>query len=159
MKSPRFHSIVKHSRRASGGFTLMEMIIVLTIIALLMGLAIFNLTGFTESAQKQKVKGDILTIKEELSLYQLNCGSLPTNEQGLKALVTKPTIEPVPQNWISCAKEETLDPWGHPYQYRIPARKSSDEYDLFSMGKDGLPDTDDDIGNWQSADTSSPSKP
>jgi len=133
----------------------MEMLIVLSIIALLMGMAIFNLTGFKESAQRQKVDADILTIKEELSLYQLNSGSLPTTEQGLKALVTRPTVEPIPQNWHACAKEETMDPWNHPYQYRAPAKKSSDEYDLFSMGPDGLPDTDDDLGNWKTASSSS----
>ena len=153
MKSPAFfHASVKSSRR---GFTLMEMLIVLSIIALLMGMAIFNLTGFKESAQTQKVQADILTLKEELALYQLNAGSLPTTEQGLKALVTRPTVEPIPQHWRACAKEETLDPWNHSYQYRTPAKKSSDEYDLFSMGPDGLPDTDDDLGNWKTASTSS----
>jgi general secretion pathway protein G len=153
MKFPAFsRSSPKSDRR---GFTLMEMLIVLSIIALLMGLAIYNLTGFTDVAKVQKVHGDILTIKEELSLYQLDAGSLPTTEQGLKALVTKPTVEPVPDHWRACAKEETLDPWNHSYQYRIPAKKSPDEYDLFSMGPDGLPDTDDDIGNWKTAATSS----
>jgi general secretion pathway protein G len=152
VKSPAFFRSSAKSRR---GFTLMEMLIVLSIIALLMGMAIFNLTGFKESAQRQKVDADILTIKEELSLYQLNSGSLPTTEQGLKALVTRPTVEPIPQNWHACAKEETMDPWNHPYQYRTPAKKSSEEYDLFSMGPDGLPDTDDDLGNWKTDSSSS----
>jgi general secretion pathway protein G len=153
VKSPAsFRSSVKSNRQ---GFTLMEMLIVLSIIALLMGMAIYNLTGFTDSARVQKVQADILTIKEELSLYQLDAGALPTTEQGLKALVTKPTVEPIPQHWRACAKEETLDPWNHPYQYRIPPKKSTDEYDLFSMGPDGLSDTDDDLGNWKTVSSSS----
>jgi general secretion pathway protein G len=152
VKSPAFfRSSAKSDRR---GFTLMEMLIVLSIIALLMGMAIFNLTGFKESAQVQKVHADLLTIKEELALYQLDAGSLPTTEQGLKALVTKPTVEPIPQHWRACAKEETLDPWNHSYQYRTPAKHSSEEYDLFSMGSDGLPDTDDDLGNWKTTSSS-----
>ena len=152
MKSPAFsRSSVKSDRR---GFTLMEMLIVLSIIALLMGMAIFNLTGFKESAQTQKVQADLLTIKEELALYQLDAGSLPTTEQGLKALVAKPTVEPIPQHWRACAKEDTLDPWNHSYQYRIPAKHSSEEYDLFSMGPDGLPDTEDDLGNWKTTSSS-----
>ncbi len=132
----------------------MEMIIVLTIIALLMGLAIVNLTGFKETAERQKVQADILTFKDSLALYELNSHCLPTTEQGLKALWSRPTAEPIPQNWHAYAKEETKDPWDHSYQYRYPAKHSSDEYDIFSLGPDGLPDTEDDLGNWKQAPTS-----
>jgi len=144
---------VKRINSSSRGFTLMEMLIVLSIIALLMGMVIYNLTGVNDVAQAQKVQSDILTFKEALASYQLESGSLPTTEQGLKALWEKPTAEPVPDRWKAMMDEETKDPWGHSYQYLNPGKHNPDRYDIFSMGPDGLPYTDDDIGNWKSAPT------
>jgi general secretion pathway protein G len=138
------------SPRSRRGFTLMEMLLVLTIIALLMGMVIYHLTGIGEGAKVQKVQADLLGFKELLAGYQLESGSLPTTEQGLKALWSKPTAEPVPQHWRAMLESETLDPWNHPYQYRNPGKHNPDRYDLFSNGPDGAPDTDDDIGNWAS---------
>jgi len=126
----------------------MEMLIVLSIIALLMGMVIYQLTGINETAQKQKVQSDLLGFKEMLAAYQLESGTLPTTEQGLSVLWTKPTIEPIPQHWRAMLEEETKDPWGHSYQYRNPGKHNPDRYDVFSLGPDGLPDTADDIGNW-----------
>jgi general secretion pathway protein G len=145
-----FRQALRTSRR---GFTLMEMLIVLTIIALLMGMVIFQVRDLTAGAKPEKVKADLLTFKEMLATYQLDNGSLPTSEQGIKALWSKPTVEPIPPRWRKQLDEETLDPWGHPYQYRNPGKHNPDSYDLFSMGEDGLPDTDDDIGNWPGAKT------
>jgi general secretion pathway protein G len=130
------------------GFTLMEMLIVLTIIALLMGMVIFQVSSMSAGAEKTKVRADLLAFKEMLASYQLDNGTLPTTEQGIKALWSKPTVEPIPPRWRKELDEETLDPWGHSYQYRNPGRHNPDKYDVFSMGPDGLPDTDDDIGNW-----------
>jgi general secretion pathway protein G len=144
-------------RAARRGFTLMEMLIVLTIIALLMGMVIFKVRDLTSGAKPEKVNADLLTFKEMLASYELDNGSLPTNDQGIKALWEKPTVEPVPPRWHAELDSEVLDPWGHPYQYRNPGKHNPDKYDVFSMGEDGLPDTDDDIGNWQSApETKSP---
>jgi general secretion pathway protein G len=137
--------------RTRRGFTLMEMLLVLTIIALLMGMVIYQLAPIGDVAKVQKVQADLLAYKESLAAYQLECGMLPTTDQGLKALVNKPTVEPVPDHWRAVAEEETIDPWGHPYQYRNPGKHNPDRYDLFSMGPDGQPDTDDDIGNWSTA--------
>jgi len=142
----------RHSLRASRlGFTLMEMLIVLTIIALLMGMVIFQVSDLSGGAKREKVQADLLAFKEMLATYQLENGTLPSTEQGLKALWVKPTVEPVPPHWRKQLDEETLDPWGHSYQYRNPGKKNPDKYDVFSMGEDGLPDTDDDIGNWPDA--------
>ena len=144
----------RRSFRASRpGFTLMEMLIVLTIIALLMGMVIFQVSDLSGGAKREKAQADLLAFKEMLASYQLENGTLPTTEQGLKALWVKPTIEPVPPHWSKKLDEETLDPWGHSYQYRNPGKKNPDKYDVFSMGEDGLPDTDDDIGNWPDAKT------
>ena len=131
----------------------MEMLIVLSIIALLMGLVIFKVSDLTSSARPEKVHADLLTFKEMLAAYQLDNGSLPTTEQGIKVLWSKPTVEPIPPRWRKQLDEETLDPWGHSYVYRYPGKHNPDGYDLFSMGEDGLPDTDDDIGNWNDTKT------
>ncbi len=134
----------------------MEMLIVLTIIALLMGMVIFNIGDFGETAKREKAQTDILGFKEMLAGYQLESGSLPTTEQGLKALWSKPTADPVPQHWRAMLEQETLDPWGHSYIFRYPGKHNPDKYDVFSMGPDGLPDTPDDIGNWPDTAAKSP---
>jgi general secretion pathway protein G len=134
----------------------MEMLIVLTIIGLLMGMVIYHLSGVSEMAQQQKAQSDLLSFKELLAAYQLESGSLPTTEQGLKALWEKPTVEPVPDRWKAMLDEEVKDPWGHPYQYLYPGKHNPDRYDVWSMGADGVTDTDDDIGNWKKSPSSSP---
>jgi general secretion pathway protein G len=154
MKSPVL--LRRAARSSRRGFTLFEMLIVLGIIAMLMGLVIFSLQNVTGDAQREKAKADILTLREALAAYQLDCGSLPTTEQGLSVLWSKPTVEPVPPQWHKQMDEEVLDPWGHPYQYRNPGKHNPDKYDIFSMGADGQPDTDDDIGNWDDASSSKP---
>lgn len=132
----------------------MEMIIVLAIIALLVALAMNTLTGVGDTAKEQAASANVTAFKTALYSYQLESGSLPTTEQGLKALWTKPTVEPIPQHWRAMfSEDQTLDPWNHPYQYRIPGKHNPDSFDVFSMGDDGLPDTADDIGNWKSPPT------
>lgn len=130
------------------GFTLMEMLIVLSIIALLMGMVIFNLGDVTGVAKRQKAESDLLTFKELLAVYQLQTGSLPTTEQGIKALWEKPTAEPVPDHWKMLLDHEVKDPWNHPYQYENPGKHNPDRYDVYSEAEDGQPGTPDDIGNW-----------
>jgi general secretion pathway protein G len=151
MNTPPFFR--RSLRSARLGFTLMEMLIVLTIIALLMGLVIMKVSDLSGPAKREKAQADILAFKEMLAAYQLDNGVLPTTDQGLKALWSKPTVEPIPPRWHSQLDEEVLDPWGHPYQYLNPGTHNPDKYDVFSMGEDGLPNTDDDIGNWPDAKT------
>jgi general secretion pathway protein G len=158
MNTPLFHRHdIKTSRR---GFTLMEMIIVLTIIALLVALAMNTLTGVGDTAKEEAAAANVSALKTALYSYQLECGSLPTTEQGLKALWTKPTVEPIPDRWhAQFTEDQGTDPWGHPYQYLNPGKHNPDSFDVYSMGSDGLPDTKDDIGNWKSTDSSSSSNP
>jgi general secretion pathway protein G len=145
-------SFFRHTSRATRrGFTLMEMLIVLSIIALLMGMVIFNIGDFGETAKREKAQADLLAFKEMLAGYELESGTLPTTEQGIKALWSKPTVEPIPTHWRAMLEDETKDPWGRSYVYRNPGKHNTDKYDVFSMGPDGLPDTDDDIGNWPDA--------
>jgi general secretion pathway protein G len=153
--SPFFRRALINHRTDRRGFTLMEMLIVLTIIALLMGMVIFQVADFGSGAKVEKARADLLAFKEMLAAYELDNGSLPTTEQGLKALSTKPTTEPVPPRWRALLEQETLDPWGHPYVYRNPGKHTPDKYDVSSMGEDGLPDTEDDIGNWPDAKSAS----
>ena len=89
--STYFKRSLKTSRR---GFTLMEMLIVLTIIALLMGMVIFQVSDLSGGAKREKAQADLLAFKEMLAGYQLDNGTLPTTDQGIKALWSKPTIDP-----------------------------------------------------------------
>lgn len=152
MKTPIFLSAV--SRRARRGFTLMEMIIVLTIIALLTGLVIATLSPIGDIAKVKKAMADIQSLKVALSAYQLETGAYPTQEQGIKSLWAKPTVEPIPDNWRPVMEEEVKDPWEHEYQYYNPGKHNPDKYDVFSMGPDGQAGTDDDIGNWSKPSSS-----
>lgn len=132
------------------GFTLIEMVLVLAIIALLMGVSIKLLTGVRKTGELTRVRADISAIGSALDLYRSNTYALPTTEQGLGALVNKPTTAPIPRGWIQQMKSEPVDPWNNKYQYRRPAqRNTGGEYDLFSAGPDMTPDTEDDIGNWE----------
>ncbi|HUB65990.1 MAG TPA: type II secretion system major pseudopilin GspG [Candidatus Methylacidiphilales bacterium] len=152
MKTPSFlHPARQTTRRR--GFTLFEMLLVLTIIGLLMGLVIYNLGHVADDAKMERAHADILTLREALSAYQMTCGMLPTTEQGLKALWSRPTSEPLPQNWSKQMDAETKDPWGNSYQYVNPGKHNPDGYDLYSMGPSGQPDAPDAIGNWTTVST------
>jgi general secretion pathway protein G len=143
-------------RRSSRlGFTLMEMIIVLSIIALLMGLVIMNLGGVQDVAKIKKAQADLIALREALSTYEVQTGTLPTTDQGLKALWAKPTTDPVPDQWHKIMDEEVLDPWGHSYKYQNPGKHNTDGYDVYSMGPDGQDGTEDDIGNWKAEKSAS----
>jgi general secretion pathway protein G len=156
MKIPNHLSPLSRLSRSSRlGFTLMEMIIVLSIIALLMGLVIANLGGVTDVAKGKKTQADIQAFRIALSAYQLQTGTLPTTDQGLKALWAKPTTEPIPDQWRKIMDDEVDDPWNHPYQYQNPGKHNPDGYDVYSLGPDGQAGTDDDIGNWKAMPTAS----
>ena len=131
------------------GFTLIEIVIVLTIISILAAGSIYLLKGNVDVAKETRVEGDIANIGTQLQLYEARNLRLPTTEQGLMALVEKPTTEPLPERWTALLEEAPRDPWAQPYQYRYPAQKSKKPYDLWSLGKDGVDGTEDDIGNWK----------
>ena len=135
-------------RRASAGFTLIEMVLVLAIIALLVGGAIGVLSGVRGEGQRVRVMGDFRAIESALTIYESRCLRLPTSAQGLTALVNKPTVAPIPSNWGQQMRKVPLDPWGQEYGYVFPGKKNTDRFDLISAGPDGVFDTPDDIGNW-----------
>jgi general secretion pathway protein G len=136
-------------RPRRNGFTLLEIMIVVTIIAILMGAAIYKLGGNVEYARAQAVSTDIQSIGTQLRLYESMNGFFPTTEQGLQALVTQPEGEPRPERWYQLFKELPLDPWHKPYIYRSPGIMNPNGYDLYSAGPNRTDDngSGDDIKN------------
>lgn len=134
------------TRTNQSGFTLLEIMLVVTIIALLLGAAIYKLGGNVEYARATRVAADMQGINTQLKLYESMNGFMPSTEQGLKALVQQPSTEPRPTRWYQLYKELPKDPWNNEYVYLNPGRKNPTGYDLYSAGQDRKPDTADD--NW-----------
>ena len=131
------------------GFTLVEIMLVVIIIAALSAMVVPRLVGRSEQAKKQVAHSDIdANLSTGLKLYELDNGGFPSTTQGLSALRTKPSKPPVPQNWNGpYIEKDPTDPWGRPYQYVSPGKHRPD-YDLYSMGKDEASE-EDDINNWE----------
>jgi general secretion pathway protein G len=136
-----------HTPRRKAGFTLLEMVIVLGIIAMILGGAIFAMRGIADSAKLRQVEADFKSFESALAMYKLNAGSFPTTQQGLKALVEKPTSTPVPRRWSQIMKKLPPDPWGAEYGYRFPGKKVASDFEMFSKGKDGQEGTEDDLSS------------
>ena len=134
------------------GFTLLEIMVVVVIMGMLASIVSFNVMGSKADAEVRKTRIDIKNIQQALDLYKLDNRRYPTTEQGLKALIKKPTASPVPKNWKKGGYVQELpeDPWGNKYQYANPGVHNPDSYDLYSFGPDQEEGSDDDIGNWQS---------
>lgn len=134
--------------RRNAAFTLLEIMLVVMIIALLAGSAIYLMKDNVGVASDVKANGDIKLIETQLMMYKTLNGFLPSSQQGIAALVERPTSEPQPRKWRQLMKEVPIDPWGNAYVLEVPARRSKDAYDLYSKGSDGQAGTDDDVGNW-----------
>ncbi|MDD5729620.1 MAG: type II secretion system major pseudopilin GspG [Candidatus Omnitrophica bacterium] len=128
------------------GFTLIELMLVVIIIGALVAMVMPRLTGRGEQARSAAAKADIeANIATALKLYELDNGGFPTTEEGLNALLTKPSSA---TNWNGpYLEKKPLDPWGREYKYRSPGEHRTD-YDLYSLGKDGV-ESADDIKNWE----------
>jgi general secretion pathway protein G len=132
------------------GFTLVEILVVITIVVLLAGLAITNLNKVLGSSQVDVAKLFVNQgLKTALFTFRMQMGNYPTTDEGLQALITAPQGKA--DRWRGPYIEGNsipLDPWKQPYQYRYPGVHNKDGYDLWSIGPDGKDQTDDDIGNW-----------
>jgi general secretion pathway protein G len=143
-------------KKKQEGFSLIEIILVVVIIATLSAMVVPRLTGRSEQARLAAARADVeVNIPTALKLYELDNGYLPTTAQGLNALLQKPSTAPVPENWNGPYLEKLpVDPWGRPYQYQSPGTNRPHDYDLFSLGKDTNPDSaKDDVVNWIVAGT------
>jgi general secretion pathway protein G len=133
------------------GFTLIEIMVVMVILALLVAAVAPNILGRTDQARITIAKQDIRNISNALDLYRLDNHTYPSTEQGLMGLVQRPTGFPEPKNWNRDGYLKALpkDPWGNDYQYVSPGVNGA--FDLYSFGSDGREGGDDsnaDIGNW-----------
>ncbi len=138
---------MKMSLLKNAGFTLLEIMLVVCIIGLLIGMGVKMMGSKIEEAKIVRVRGDIEQIKTALLMYQSATGVLPATDQGLKALMTKP--EGV-RNWRQQLDAVMIDQWNKEYIYAQPGTHNPKTYDIYSSGPDGLPNTADDIGNWES---------
>jgi len=127
------------------GFTIIEVMVVVVILGILAAVIVPKIMSRPEQARLVKVKQDILAIQSSLDLYKLDNGYYPTTDQGLQALVTKPSVDPIPRNWKSDGylQQLPMDPWGQAYQY-INDNEKLRIYSYGSKGKEG----NSEIGNW-----------
>ena len=143
-------SCQRHFARVQAGFTLIELMVVLLIIGVLAALIVPNVLDRADDAKVTAARTDVSNLMQALKLYRLDNGRYPSTEQGLAALVTKPSSEPVPANWKKNLDQLPKDPWGNPYVYLNPGVKG--EVDVMSLGADGQPGGEGknaDIGSWQ----------
>lgn len=137
--------------RRNAGFTLIEIMVVVVIMGILAALVVPKLMGRTDDARITATRTDIATLMQALKLYKLDNQRYPSTEQGLQALIAKPTTGTIPNGWKEGGYLDKLpkDQWGKPFQYLSPGIKG--EVDVFSLGADGMPGgtgNDADIGSW-----------
>ena len=144
-------SSIRVSRSRAFGFTLIEIMVVIVILGILAALIVPRVLERPDEARAIAAKHDIAAIMQALKLYRIDNMRYPTTEQGLAALVARPTQPPLPPNWKPNGYLERLpkDPWGGNYQYLNPGLRG--EIDVFCFGADGQPGgtgIDSDIGSW-----------
>ena len=139
----------KSKNRASSfkGFTLIELMLVVVIIGALVAMVMPRLTGRGEQARVAAATADInANIATALKLYELDNGNFPSTSDGLSALLTKPSSA---KNWNGpYLEKKPVDPWGKEYEYKSPGEHRKTDYDLYSLGKDGV-ESADDVKNWE----------
>ena len=137
-------------KKVALGFTLIELMVVLVIIGVLAALIVPNVLDRADDARVMAARTDVNNLNQALKLYKLDNQRLPSTDQGLQALIIKPTAAPVPPNWKAYLDKLPNDPWGRPYQYLNPGVKG--EVDVMSLGADGQPGGEGrnaDVGSWQ----------
>ncbi len=141
-------------KKQEQGYTLLEVVAVLTLMAALLTLVTPNIIKELKKGQAKAARAQVQSLKNVLNSYYMDNSCYPTTEQGLKALVEKPSIPPVPESWNGPYLEDKSiprDPWGEELRYFCPGVHNPDRYDLYSLGsdkKEGGEGNDADIGNW-----------
>ena len=131
-------------------FTLIELMVVLVIIGVLAALIVPNVLERADDARSMAARTDVNNLMQALKLYKLDNQRYPSAEQGLGALIAKPTQGPLPPNWKPYLDKLPNDPWGNAYQYLNPGIKG--EIDVLSFGADGQAGGEGknaDVGSWQ----------
>ena len=127
--------------RRRGGFTLVELVFVMVIIMILAGVVVMNTSSSRDRANRSRATADLNQMSTMLKLYYADNGFYPTTQQGIQALLTKPTTPPTPNNWQGPYMENRSippkDPWGNEYVYVCPGEHNPTSFDLYSYGKDG----------------------
>jgi general secretion pathway protein G len=137
-------------RQLRRGFTLIELMVVLVIIGVLAALIVPNVLDRADDARVTAARTDVNNLMQALKLYKLDNQRYPSSEQGLQALVSKPTVGQIPPNWKPYLDKLPNDPWGRPYQFANPGLRS--EIDVYSLGADGVVGGEGksaDIGSWE----------
>ena len=132
------------------GFTLVELLLVLVILATLAAIVIPKFSGRTEQAKLTAARTQISNIETALDAYETDMGSYPTGSDGLRMLLEKPANG---DDWKGpyMKKAIPLDPWGHPYVFECPGKHNENGYDLMSAGPDGQMGSNDDVTNWSTS--------
>jgi general secretion pathway protein G len=137
-------------RPRQAGFTLIEIMAVVVIMGMLMATLAVGISGQIDKARISTTRTKIVRIEQALEFYQMDNARFPTGDQGLDALASKTSSPPVPRSFTpgGYIKADGLtDPWGQPFQYRIPGSNNPHSFDLWSLGPDGVEGSDD-IANW-----------
>ncbi len=139
-------------RGHQSGFTLIEIMVVVVILGILAALIVPNIMSRPDQAKVTAARSDIKALSSAMEIYRLDNGHYPSTEQGLEALVHKPSGQPVPRNWNpeGYLKKVPVDPWGNPYIYLSPGNHG--QYDVYSLGADGREGGEGVnavIGNWE----------
>ncbi|APX14317.1 type II secretion system protein GspG (plasmid) [Tateyamaria omphalii] len=152
MTGTSFFDAVEQERcRRDAGFSLLELMVVVVILSILALVIVPRVIDRPDQARAARAQSDIATIVSAIELYRLDNLRYPTTQQGIEALVTRPTTDPVPANWSAGGYIDRVpvDPWGQPYQYLYPGVRG--DFDVFTYGADGVAGgtgADGDVGSW-----------
>lgn len=143
--------------KSQQGFTLMEIMIVVAILGILLGVVAVRMTGSTEKARHTAAQMNIKALGNALKMFKMDNAFYPATEQGLRALVEKPSIGRIPNNWREGGYLEDSkvpkDPWGFEYHYQCPGTHNPQSFDLWTYGNDnqegGQGDDNVDVNNWE----------
>ena len=124
---------------ADGGFTLLELLVVLVILGMLVGLVAPQAMQLLGSSKQKVASQSVVRLASILDIYKLDVGSYPTTEQGLAALIQAPAGVPGWNGPYVKGDQVPADPWGRPFQYRAPSQRQRHDYDLFTLGADNAP--------------------
>nr|WP_223275013.1 type II secretion system major pseudopilin GspG [Tateyamaria sp. syn59] len=144
-------TVEQQRRERDAGFSLLELMVVVVILSILALVIVPRVIDRPDQARAARAQSDIATIVSAIELYRLDNLRYPTTQQGIEALVTRPTTDPVPTNWSTGGYIDRLpiDPWGQPYQYLYPGVHG--DFDVFTYGADGAvggSGADGDVGSW-----------